>query len=135
MHLLLQLLFFRYPTSPQSSLSIGFGFSISFFSSSIALNWSSVSWNSKLLSNSFCHSVSLEKAYPFIFSLFAYSSIKSRATSLKFDFTFCFVFAHSLLPNLFIFGALSPTPIYFLMLSKLVVGIYRISSSLYFIFI
>ena len=51
-----------YPTSPQSNLSIGFGFSISVFSSCIALNWSAVSSYSKLLSNCFCHSVSFEKA-------------------------------------------------------------------------
>ena len=36
---------------------------------------------------------------------------------------------------LFTFGALSPTPIYFLILSKLLVGIYNIPSSLYFILI
>ena len=123
---------FPYPTSPQRSLSIGFSDSISFFTSSMHLIWSSVSTYGKLSSNSVCHTVSLEKLYPFECCLLAYNSINSLATSLKLFFTFDLVFSHSLLPNLFIFGAPSPEPIYFRMLSSELVGIYRISPSLYF---
>ena len=125
---------FPYPTSPHNNLSIGLELSISFFISSIHLNWSSVSWYGNLSSNSFCHGVSLLKLYPWIFSRFAYSSINSLATSLKLFLTLAFVVSHSLLPNLLIFGfSLSP-PTYFLIESKSVVGIYKISSFLYFIF-
>ena len=53
---------FPYPTSPQSNLSIGLWFSMSFFTSSIHLNWSSVSWYGKLFSNWLCHGVSLLNA-------------------------------------------------------------------------
>ena len=108
---------------------------MSFFTSSIHLSWSSVSICSKLPSNWLCQGVSLEKANPLTFSLFAYNSINSLAISLKLFFTLAFVFSHSLLPSLFILGAVSPPPTYFLTLSKSVVGIYKISSFLYFIFI
>ena len=126
---------FPYPTSPQRSLSIGLACSISFLVSSIHLNWSSVSVYGKLSSNCLCHSVSLEKAYPFTFCLFAYNSINSLATSLKLDLTLVFVFSHSFPPNLFSLGKASPPPTYFLILSKLLVGTYKISSFLYLIFI
>lgn len=131
----MQPLFFRYPTSPHKSLSIGFGFSISDFTSSIHLNWSSVSIYGNVSSNSFCHGVSFSNSNPCIFCLAAYSSIKFLATSLKFDFTLFFVFSQSFPPNLFILGAFSPPPIYFLILSNEFVGIYKISSPVYFIFI
>ena len=61
---------------------------------------------------------SLLKANPFALLLFAYNSIKFLAISLKFDFTFSFVFVHSLPPNWFSLGAASPPPIYFLILSN-----------------
>ena len=48
--------------------------------------------------------MSLLYAYPFAFSLFAYNSISSLATALKFFFTLSFVSLHSLLPNLLIGG-------------------------------
>ena len=135
MLLLLLLLFFHIRTSPQRSLSIGFSCSISFLTSSIHLNWSSVSTYGKLSSNCICHGVSFSNANPFIFCLFAYSCIKFFATSCKFDFTFFLVLNHSLEPSLFSFGSFSPPPMYFLILSNWFVGIYNMSSSLYFIFI
>ena len=125
-----------YPTSPHKSLSIGCGFSISFFTSCIHLNWSSVSVYGKLSSNCFCQGVSGEKLNPFIFWRLAYSSIKSFATASKFFFTLLVVALHSFPPSLFSLGdELSPPPIYFLTLSKLFVGTYRMSSFLYLILI
>ena len=118
------------PTSPQSKRSIGFGCSISFLVSSIQRSWSSVSIYSKLSSNCFCHGVSAEKANPFTFWRFAYSSMRSLATSCKFFFTLVLVFSHSLLPRRFTLGAPSPPPMYLRILSKDSVGMYSISSFL-----
>ena len=126
---------FPYPTSPHKSLSIGLSISISFLVSSMQRSWSSVSAYGKLSSNSFCHGVSFENANPFTFPLLAYNSISSFATSCKFFFTFAFVFSHSLLPNLLILGTASPSPMYFLTLSKSFVGMYNMSSFWYLIFI
>lgn len=99
------------------------------------LSWSSVSVYGKASSNSFCHGVSFSNANPCTFCLFAYSSIRFFATSLKFDFTLFFVFSQSFPPNLLILGVFSPPPIYFLILSNDSVGIYKISSPVYFILI
>ena len=123
---------FPYPTSPHSNLSIGLLDSISFFTSAIHLNWSSVSWYGKLSSNCFCHGVSGENIKPWAFCLLAYSSIKSLATSFRLFFTLALVFSHSLLPNLFNRGSASPPPTYFLILSSISVGTYKTSSFLYF---
>jgi len=126
---------FPYPTSPHNNLSIGLGFSISFFTSDMQRSWSSVSEYGKLSSNSFCQTVSFEKAYPCIFCLLAYNCINSSATSLKFFFTFSFVLSHSFDPNLFNLGPTFSEPTYLRILSKALVGTYKISSSLYFNFI
>ena len=123
---------FPYPTSPHKSLSIGLRFSISFFTSSIHLNWSSVSWYGNWSSNCCCQGVSGLNAYPFAFSLFAYNSINSLATALKFFFTFSFVFFQSLLLRLFNGKFNASPPVYFLIASNWLVGTYKIASSLYF---
>ena len=122
-----------YPTSPQRSLSIGLFFSISFLISSMHLNWSSVSTYGNESSNSVCHWVSFEKAYPSIFWRFAYNWIRFSATSRKLFLTRSLVLSHSLLPNLLNLVLSILPPIYFLILSKLSVGTYKISLFLYFI--
>jgi len=101
---------------------------MSFFTSSMHLSWSSVSWYGNWSSNCVCHGVSLLNACPFALSLFAYSSISSLATALKFFFTLSFVSLQSLLPNLFIGGFSVSPPLYFLMLSSWFVGTYKMSS-------
>ena len=123
---------FPYPTSPHSNLSIGFMFSISFFTSFMQRIWSSVSWYGNDDSNSSCHGVSFENAYPFSFSLFAYNSINSFATVLKFLFTLFLISDHSFVPNLLNFIPDSD-PIYFLTLSNESVGTYSVSPSRYLI--
>jgi len=104
---------FPNPTSPQRSLSMQIGFSISFLISFTQRSWSSVSSKGNLYSNSFCHSVSFEKAYPFNTFLSAYSLISSLAIFSMAAFERSLVFIQSELPILLSLGFSESVPIYF----------------------
>ena len=69
------------PTSPTITRSIGVGFSMSAFTASIAVSWSSVSTNGKASSISCCHGVSGANAWPGAAWRLAYSSTNSPAIS------------------------------------------------------
>ena len=69
------------PTSPHTSRSMGWGRSMSAFTSSMARSWSEVSMNGNDDSNSACHGVSGPKAWPVTWSRRRYSATNSSATS------------------------------------------------------
>ena len=118
------------PTSPHKSLSMGQGFSISLFISRTASSCPSVSSYSKLLSNSLCHSLSAEKAYPGLRLRSAYSAISSFAISFAAFFARDFFLIHSL-PPIFERGTFSLFPVYFDSLSSWSHGRYRESFPAY----
>ena len=70
---------FPYPTSPQTIRSIGYGRSMSAFTSLIVESWSGVSIYANESSSSRCHGVSGEKAKPGEEVRAAYKRISSPA--------------------------------------------------------
>ena len=71
------------PTSPATRRSMGRWRSMSFFTSSMARSWSAVSSKRKAASNSCCHGVSAEKAWPSATARAAYSLSSSSAISRR----------------------------------------------------
>ena len=111
---------FPYPTSPQIMRSIGYGRSISCFTSSMVESWSGVSIYENASSSSRCQGVSGENAKPGALVRAAYSRMSSPAIALTALRARPLAFCHSPLPIRCTVGD-SP-PIYLLTCSNESVG-------------
>ena len=100
---------FPYPTSPQTSRSIGVTRCISTLTSSIQANWSGVSTYANASSSSRCQGVSGAKAWPVLAWRAAYKRTSSPAISLTALRALPFVFAQSLPPRRCTLGDSPPT--------------------------